>query len=116
MSRGKRYDDEPKLNLKKVFGTIITIAVIIMIIISINKILNRQAEQVLTGKVEYFVTYLDGKWGVIDSNGTTVIQNKYNEVINSKYLDDILDAGNKKMQEIFKSKYEDMKRKIGLSR
>ena len=44
------------------------------------------------------------------------IQNKYNEVINSKYLDDILDAGNKKMQEIFKSKYEDMKRKIGLSR
>ena len=44
------------------------------------------------------------------------IQNKYNEVINSKYLDDILDAGNKKMQEIFKSKYEDMKEKIGLSR
>ena len=44
------------------------------------------------------------------------IQNKYNEVINSKYLDDILDAGTEKMKEIFKSKYEDMKKKIGLSR
>ena len=40
----------------------------------------------------------------------------YNEVINSKYLDDILDAGTEKMKEIFKTKYEDMKKKIGLSR
>ncbi len=81
MSRGKRYDDEPKLNLKKVFGTIITIAVIIMIIISINKILDKKAEQMLTEKVEYFTTYLDGKWGVINSNGTTIIENKYDEMI-----------------------------------
>ena len=44
------------------------------------------------------------------------IQNKYNEVINSKYLDDILDAGTVKMKEVFKTKYEDMKKKIGLSR
>jgi tryptophanyl-tRNA synthetase len=44
------------------------------------------------------------------------IQNKYNEVINSKYLDDILDAGNEKMKEVFKAKYNDMKKKIGLSR
>ena len=44
MGKGKRYD-EPKLNLKKVFGTIITIAVIIMIIITINKILSKEAEK-----------------------------------------------------------------------
>lgn len=44
------------------------------------------------------------------------IQEKYNEVINSKYLDDILDSGNEKMRQIFKSKYEEMKQKIGLSR
>jgi tryptophanyl-tRNA synthetase len=44
------------------------------------------------------------------------IQSKYNEVINSKYLDDILDDGKEKMKEIFKTKYEDMKKKIGLSR
>ena len=30
-SRGRRYDDEPKLNLKKVIGVIVAIAVIIMI-------------------------------------------------------------------------------------
>ena len=36
MGKGKRYD-EPKLNLKKVFGTIITILVIIMIIVTIIK-------------------------------------------------------------------------------
>lgn len=44
------------------------------------------------------------------------IQEKYNEVINSKYLDDILDSGNEKMKKIFKTKYDDMKQKIGLSR
>ena len=44
------------------------------------------------------------------------IQSKYNEVIDSKYLDDILDEGNKKMREIFKKKYEEMKEKIGLAR
>ena len=41
MGKGKRYD-EPKLNLKKVFGTIITILVIIMIIVTINKILSKE--------------------------------------------------------------------------
>ena len=34
-TRGRRYDNEPKLNLKKVAGVIIALAVIIMIIISI---------------------------------------------------------------------------------
>ena len=32
MSRGKRYDEEPKLNIKKVFAVIIAIIVIIMLI------------------------------------------------------------------------------------
>ena len=43
------------------------------------------------------------------------IQKKYNEVINSEYLDDILNAGNLKMQNIFKTKYAAMKKKIGLN-
>ena len=45
MGKGKRYD-EPKLNLKKVFGTIITILVIIMIIVTINKILSKEADKI----------------------------------------------------------------------
>ena len=39
MSNGKRYDKEPKLNLKKVFGVAIALLVLIMIIISLAKIL-----------------------------------------------------------------------------
>lgn len=81
MSKGKRYDNEPKLNLKKVFGTIITIAVIIMIIITLNKILSKKAEELPTEKVKYFSAYLDGKWGVINSKGETVIDTTYNEMI-----------------------------------
>lgn len=80
MGKGKRYD-EPKLNLKKVFGTIITIAVIIMIIITINKILSKKAEKINNEKLSYFSAYLDGKWGVINSKGELVIDTTYNEMI-----------------------------------
>lgn len=80
MGKGKRYD-EPKLNLKKVFGTIITIAVIIMIIITINKILSKKAEKISNEKLSYFSAYLDGKWGVINSKGELVIDTTYNEMI-----------------------------------
>lgn len=38
MSRGKRYEGEPKLNIKKVFAVLIAIAVIIMFIIGIKAI------------------------------------------------------------------------------
>ena len=68
MKKGRRYD-EPKLNLKKVFGTIITIAVAVMIIITINKILNKEAEKIQTEKLTYFSAYVDGKWGVINNKG-----------------------------------------------
>lgn len=81
MSKGKRYDDEPKLNLKKVFGTLITLAVIIMIIVTINKILSKEAEKVQTEKVTYFSAYVDGKWGVINNEGTTIIDTTYDEMI-----------------------------------
>jgi len=38
--RGRRIDDSPKLNKKKVFAVIITIAVIIMIAISLKRLLS----------------------------------------------------------------------------
>ena len=44
------------------------------------------------------------------------IQNKYNEVVGSKYLADVLDKGAEKMNKVFKDKYEIMKEKIGLVR
>ena len=81
MSRGKRYDDEPKLNLKKVFGTIIVLAVIVMITITINNILSREASKINTEKVTYFAAYVDEKWGVINNKGETVIETTYDEMI-----------------------------------
>ena len=80
MGKGKRYD-EPKLNIKKVFGTIITIAVVIMVIITINKILSKEAKKVNIEKITYFPAYVDGKWGVINSKGETVIDMTYDEMI-----------------------------------
>ena len=44
------------------------------------------------------------------------IQNKYNEIINSKELDEILDNGKNKMNEYAKIKYEDIRKKVGLGR
>ena len=46
----------------------------------------------------------------------TVIQNKYNEIINSKELDKILDEGARITNEYAKKKYEEIKNKIGLGR
>ena len=44
------------------------------------------------------------------------IQEKYNDVIGSDYLEEILDDGATKMREVFKKKYEVMREKIGLVR
>ena len=54
-SRGKIYDDVPKLNVKKVFATIIAIVVVIMIIISFRTLLT--PTQNLTKDVSTITTY-----------------------------------------------------------
>ena len=46
----------------------------------------------------------------------TNIQSKYNEILNSDYLDEILDEGAKISIEITKKYYEKMKKLIGLGR
>ena len=46
----------------------------------------------------------------------TDIQNKYNEYINSSVVDEILDAGKNKVNEMAKKKYEDVIKKVGLGR
>ena len=40
MSRGRRYDNETRLNIKKVVATIVAIVVVIMFVISIKKLLS----------------------------------------------------------------------------
>jgi len=81
MSRGKRYDDEPKLNMKKVFGVLITIVVIIMIIISIKEILNQETSTVIDEKYTYYTVYSDGNWGVINNKGEEIVAIQNSEMI-----------------------------------
>ena len=81
MSRGKRYDTEPKLNMKKVFAVIIAIAVLIMFIFMIKKLITKGNEEVKITSKSYFTVFKDNKWGVIDSNGNNVIDPSYKEMI-----------------------------------
>lgn len=81
MSKGKRYDKEPKLNMKKVFAVIIAILVVIMFIFIIKGILTKGEDKGKISSKSYFTVYKDEKYGVIDSNGNTVIEPSYKELI-----------------------------------
>lgn len=81
MSGGKRYSNEPKLNYKKVFAVIIAIIVIIMAMIAIKNILAKAKNTKPLEKLNYFALYKDEKWGILGSNGETVIEPMYQEMI-----------------------------------
>ena len=116
MNRGRRYE-EPKLNMKKVFAVIIAIIVIIMFIFIVKGMLTKDKDQSKITSNDYFVSFQNNKWGVIDSKGEAVIDPSYGEMIvipNSKNdvflctYDVNYDTGdyktkvlNKKNQEIF---------------
>lgn len=80
MNRGKRYSDEPKLNVKKVLAVVILIAVIIMFTFAIKKILKDDSKEKIAS-VSYFTVYTNEKYGVIDSKGKIIIQPNYDEMI-----------------------------------
>lgn len=78
--RGRRYD-EKKLNYKKVFAVLVFFVVIIMFVVGIRKLFSTGMTS--TGKitaVSYFPVYSNGKWGIINSNGDTVIEPQYEEM------------------------------------
>ena len=82
MNKGRRYDGERKLNMKKVFAVVIAFAVIIMFIMGLNKLMNPEEstkEKVVA--LRYFPVYTDTKWGVIDSRGQMIIEPTYDEAI-----------------------------------
>ena len=54
MSRGRRFDDEPKLNMKKVFATVLAFVVMILIIISIKNLFTKEK---ITQEVAVQTTY-----------------------------------------------------------
>lgn len=82
MGNGRRYNNEgKKLNIKKVIGVIIAIAVIVMIGISIKTLLDPKTEQTLTASTYYFTAYQNGKWGVINQSATEIVPFTYDEMI-----------------------------------
>ncbi|MBQ6992540.1 MAG: WG repeat-containing protein [Clostridia bacterium] len=80
-NRGRRYDNEPKLNYKKLFGVIIAFVVLIMIIVSIVKLAKGSGESQEATVTDYFSAYTDEKWVVIDNNGDIVIDNNEEMVV-----------------------------------
>ena len=81
-NRGRRYDSEQKLNLKKVFAVIIAFLVIIMFGITIRELLKdspKTNEKVFS--LAYYTIYENEKWGVLDTKGNIIIEPTYEEMI-----------------------------------
>ena len=53
-SRGRRYDNEPKLNIKKVIATIVAIIVFIMFVLSLKNLLTKEEKPKEVVNVETF--------------------------------------------------------------
>ncbi len=70
-NRGRRFDDEPKLNKKKVAATVIALLVIIMVIASIVMAIREKNKnnQNIEKPIEYFSAYTGSIWTVINSKG-----------------------------------------------
>ena len=69
-NKGRRFDDEPRLNIKKVIATIVALLVIIMVISSIIMLINKKNKnQEIPKALKYFSAYTNSKWTVINSKG-----------------------------------------------
>ena len=81
MSKGRRYEPEKKLNIKKVIAVAVAFAVIIMFIIGIKTLLTTNVAEKASKPTSYYAVYTNGKWGVIDEKGNIVIEAKNDEMI-----------------------------------
>lgn len=81
-NRGRRYDGEPKLNIKKVLAVLIILAVIIMCIILIVKFAtDGSSTEIKTVANSYITIFSEDKWGVINSKGEIIIEPSYDDMI-----------------------------------
>lgn len=81
MSRGRRYTNEPKLNIKKVIAVAIVIILIVMFIIAMKNLLNTESSSNNLVSTTYFLFNKDNKWGVIDNNAKVIIEPSYEDAI-----------------------------------
>lgn len=78
---GRRYEQESKLNMKKVIAVIIAIAVFIMFVVAIKTLLTEDYTETKVEVTSYYPVYTNEKWGVIDQTGKIVIEPSYTEMI-----------------------------------
>lgn len=83
MSRGKRYNGEEKLNIKKVSAVAVTIIVIILLIVGLVQILKADKNTFATKNVElnYLPLFTNGNWGVINSSGEIIVEPANSEMV-----------------------------------
>ena len=80
MSRGKRYNGEAKLNMKKVLAVLVALLVIVMFVFVIYKLVTNGKGERMTNNY-YFTSFQDNKYGVINNKGEEVIAPSYQEYI-----------------------------------
>ena len=80
MSRGKRYNEDEKINMKKVCAVIIAFIVIIIVAIMIRKLLITAKNTKPAEAINYYALYQDNKWGIIGTNGEIIINPMYQEI------------------------------------
>lgn len=80
MSKGRRYESGAKLNYKKVFAVAVAVIVLVIAIIAIVKLLTKAKNTKALEKIDYFAFYSENKWGILGSNGETVINPMYQEM------------------------------------
>lgn len=83
MSKGRRYDGEQKLNIKKVFAVIAVIVIFVLAIVGIRKILKSDKNTFVSKNIElhYYTVFKNGNWGVINSSGESIIEPANGEMI-----------------------------------
>ena len=83
MSRGKRFDDAQKMiSPKKIIVIILVIAIVFAFVRLISNLLKKEdVKSNSFTEISYFTVYNNGKWGVINSKGDTVIEPEDTEMI-----------------------------------
>lgn len=82
MSRGKRFYDEQKLNVKKILMIIAVIIIVMLFFYGIRKLLNKDNETTDSfSEISYFAVYENQKWGVTNSKGDMIINPEITSMI-----------------------------------
>ena len=81
MSRGRRYSNEPKLNIKKVVAVALAVVLIVLFMIAMKNLAGSDSSSHHLVSTTYFLFNQDNKWGVIDHNSKIIIEPTYEDAL-----------------------------------